>query len=75
MIFESEIFPADKVVIVALVNVALDEVKNEVEAVRRLAVSELVVEAFVVDAFKTAKLPVVPHRVAIVAEVKLAIAA
>jgi hypothetical protein len=55
-----------KLVTVALVRVAFVEVKYEVEAVRRFAESELVVEAFVVDAFSVAKLAVVPHRVVIV---------
>ncbi len=64
-----------KLVIVALVSVALDEVRYEVEAVRRFAESELVVDALVVDAFSVAKLPVVPNSVPMVAEVKLAIAA
>ena len=68
LIFESEIFPAERFVIIALVRVAFEVVKKEVEAVRRFAESELVVEAFVVDAFNVAKLAVVPHSEVIVPE-------
>jgi hypothetical protein len=89
LIEESEIFPADKVVIVALVRVALVPTKLSVFVVEAfvveaemfcelsvvaLPVAKLEVVALVVEAFKTAKLPVVPNKVPMVADVKLAIA-
>ena len=52
---------------VELVNVAFEEVRKDVEAVRRLAVSALVVVALVVEALSVKKFPVVPHKVVIVA--------
>jgi hypothetical protein len=61
----SEILPADKFVTVALVRVALVPIKLVV----------FVVVELVVEAFRVAKLAVVPKSVPIVAEVKLAIAA
>jgi hypothetical protein len=56
--FVREILPAERVVIVAFVRVALLDVRYEVEAVKIFATSE-----FVVEAFKFWKLPVVDHRV------------
>ena len=45
-------FPALRLVIVALVKVAFEEVKKEVEAVSKLATSALVVVELVVEEFE-----------------------
>ncbi len=73
--FDADRFVVEKLVDVELVRVALVDVRYEVDAVKIFPVEIFEVEAFVVEAFNDAKLAVVPNKVPIVAEVKLAIAA
>ena len=72
-ILESEMFPTERFVIVALVRVPLEVVKFEVEAFKMFPVIVLVVEEFVVLAFDVIKFAEFPNRFEIYEFVKLEI--